>query len=131
MNIYKVEAFFEDFESSYSLIIGLFTDKKLAELVKNKWLDFFTQSKDLLNEPFDWNPKLDQWYNIDYELDWISSYDYNQLVFKYRDIRNFTTVDIDKVPLDKELIFDHFKNSEIENLMKEFDRDFKLNKLLK
>jgi hypothetical protein len=82
MDIYKVEAFFEDFESSYSLIIGLFTDKKLAELVKNKWLDFFTQSKDLLS-------------------------------------------------LDKELIFDHFKNSEIENLMKEFDRDFKLNKLLK
>jgi hypothetical protein len=53
MNIYKVEAFFEDFESSYSLIIGLFTDEKNAEVIKYKWLNFFKEKEELFNKPED------------------------------------------------------------------------------
>ncbi len=92
MNIYKVEAFFEDFESSYSLIIGLFTDEKNAEVIKYKWLNFFKGKEELFNKPEDWNPKSDQWWCDDEsEFDWFCSYDYQTLISKYRYIKNFST----------------------------------------
>jgi len=130
MNIYKVEANFDDSESSYSLTIGLFDCEKRAEIIKDKWLSFFKQQKELFFKPKNWNPKLDKWfYNGDF--DWVDSFEYYNLKSKYRPIMNFTTIDIHKKSINKESIIDSFKHYQnITDKMKEFDRDWKLKQII-
>jgi hypothetical protein len=65
MKIYKVYAVFEDFESTNFIDIGAFTDKSIAESTKEKWEHFFKISEDLFKEPEGWDPKSDEWYDID------------------------------------------------------------------
>jgi hypothetical protein len=42
--IYMVRSYFEDYESSIWKIIGLFTDKNIADETAKKWEDFYEEN---------------------------------------------------------------------------------------
>ena len=46
--IYLVRSYFEDYDSSNWQIIGLFTDKKIADDTATKWKDFYEQKRNFL-----------------------------------------------------------------------------------
>ena len=52
-----VRSYFEDFDSSSWKIIGLFTDKKVADETAKKWEDFYEEKTyTIFNQPKDWKP---------------------------------------------------------------------------
>lgn len=51
MKIYKIDALFEDYESTWIITIGTFNDLELANTIKDKWERFFKESQSLLMQP--------------------------------------------------------------------------------
>jgi len=134
MNIYKVEALFEDFESTWTIPIGAFTDKELANSIKAKWEKFFKESESLFDEPKDWNFNNDDWFDEhdnEYPFGWRDSYQYNMLISKYNLIHKFSRIEIEEMNLNVECFIDGFSNyNDITKLLIEFDRDFKLESII-
>jgi hypothetical protein len=137
--IYKLEAAFEDFESIWYKTIGIFADKGVADDTKEKWEKFFQMNSSLLDEPEGWVPELDEWYDPDIydkvggsveDFSWGDSHAYYSLLSKYESIRNFYKITIEELYIDSELFIDKFEAPMID-LMIQFDRDWKLKKIMK
>lgn len=131
--VYIVEAHFEDFESSWWLVVGLFNNKLLAEECSNKWSNFFESNQKIFDQPEDFKPKSYKDWGSDMEESWEESEDFYSLISKYDDIRKFTEVTINEFNLNQDSFVDRYKNynkpQPLINLMKQWDRDYKINQL--
>ena len=138
--IWKVEIMYSDYESSQIITIGLFTDEDKAEEVGKKWETFHNTYTKLLDVPPDgWDPTCDEWYSYynDLEFEWKDSHQYQVLSDKYEKIEEFDEVIITEFELDKDMFYSQINDSSIratepfKQIVKEFERDYKLNNLLK
>jgi len=135
MKIYRVVALFEDFESTWTIPIGVFNDKDLAYSIKDKWDKFFKESQSLLDEPDNWDPDKDLWSEEGYDeydgFSWKDSYQYNLLISKYSHVREFSSIEIEEMDLNVDCFIDGFKHHDaMSKLIIEFDRDFKLGSII-
>lgn len=131
--IYKVQATFEDFEFTTSITIGVYNDEKLAKDTVDKWKHFFSSQKSIFQEPPNWNPKDDDWYDEDdnFSTEWKESAQYHSLLSKYDHLRSFSSISITEYELNTELFIDSFKHYDsMGKLMKEFNREWNLNKII-
>ena len=139
--IWKVEVMYSDYESSQLLTIGLFTDKVVAEEVARKWEVFHTTYSKILEVPDNWDPTSDEWYDYsnsgEYTFEWEDSHQYQVLSMKYDKVKEFDEVIITEFELDKDMFYSQINDSSIratepfKQIVKEFERDYKLNNLLK
>ena len=128
-----VRSYFEDFESSKWQIIGLFTDKKVADEVAKKWEDFYEEKRySIFNEPKDWKPTAE---DLDYDADctWQDSYEYSDRCGKYADILDFKEIEVEEFDLNKDMSLSNnpFTNEHLLSLMTSWDRNHKLEKIIK
>ena len=138
--IWKVEVMYSDYESSQILTIGLFTDESKAEEVARKWEVFHTTYSKLLEVPDNWDPTSDEWYSSnsdEYTFEWEDSHQYQILSMKYDKVKEFDEVIITEFELDKDMFSSQINDLSIratepfKQIVKEFERDYKLNNLLK
>jgi hypothetical protein len=130
--IYMVRSYFEDYESSRWQIIGLFTDKNIADETARKWEDFYEEKKySLFNQPKDWKPTDDDL--IFSEGEWKESYEYSNRVAEYGDIMDFREVEVEEFDLNKDISLNKspFVNESLLSLMTQWDRNHKLEKIIK
>ena len=129
-----VRSYFEDFESSSWKIIGLFTDKKVAEETAKKWEDFYEEKTyTIFNEPKGWKPTAED-LTYDEDCSWKESEEYSKRSYQYGDILNFKEIDIEGFELNKDislLLNDPYINEHILSLMTQWDRNHKLEKIIK
>ena len=132
-SIYIVQSWFEDYESTSWRIVGTFTERKLAEEIAKKWEDFYEEKKSIFNEPKDWVPS-----DLDEDDDgWLESTEYNRRVSKYSDIMNFREIIIDVYDMNKDRTLDEpkegypFISDDLRSLMTQWDRNYKLEKIIK
>jgi hypothetical protein len=118
--VYIVEASFGTYDGFYTTIIGIYTDEKVANVEKDKWLKFYTTKKE---EIFTQNPKDDEDDNMEYY----------EMLSKYDDIAEFQSIRVDAFNLNKH---DYANRNDISRspdlilLMKQWDRDYKINDLI-
>jgi len=113
--VYIVEAFYEDKEGSSWLQIGLFTDKSVAESIKKKWENFHSMYKDILKEP----ENYDEYYKFKH---------------KYEKFIEFDSIRIEEFNLDEDKFckqVSYISSEDFTTLAKEYERDWKLNEILK
>jgi len=130
--IYMVRSYFEDYESSRWQIIGLFTDKNIADEVAKKWNDFYEEKKySIFNEPKNWKPTEEDL--VFSEGNWKESYEYSNRVSEYRDIIQFKEIEVEEFDLNKDMSLkkDIFTNESLLSLMTQWDRNHKLEKIIK
>lgn len=129
-----VRSYFEDFESSSWKIIGLFTDKKVAEETAKKWEDFYEEKTyNIFNEPKSWKPTAED-LTYDKDCSWKESEEYSRKSYQYGDILNFKEIDIEGFELNKDislLLNDPYINEHLLSLMTQWDRNHKLEKIIK
>ena len=138
--IWKVEIMYSDYECSQILTIGLFTDESKAEEVARKWELFHTTYSKLLEVPDNWDPTSDEWYDYsnsdEYTFEWEDSHQYQVLSMKYDKVKEFDEVIITEFELDKDMFYSQINDSSIratepfKQIVKEFERDYKLNSIL-
>ena len=138
--VYIVEVFYSDYEGSSWIQVGIFTDKSVAESIKEKWEDFHNKNADLLKEPDDWDPTKDEWYE-DYSnhdshhvFEWSQSREYYSLAAKFEKIGEFDYVRVEEFDLNVDGFYNqmkHISNDVFLDMIKEHDRDWKLNNILK
>jgi hypothetical protein len=126
-----VRSYFEDYESSRWQIIGLFTDKNIADETARKWEDFYEEKNySLFNQPKDWKPTDDDL--IFSEGEWKESYEYSNLVTQYRDILDFKEIEVEEFDLNKDMSLNKntFTSESLLSLMTQWNRDYKLQKIV-
>lgn len=138
--VYIVEVFYSDYEGSTWIQVGIFTDKSVAESIKEKWEDFHNNNAYLLKEPDDWDPTKDEWYE-DYSnhdshhvFEWSQSREYYSLAAKFEKIGEFDYVRVEEFDLNVDGFYNqmkHISNDVFLDMIKEHDRDWKLNNILK
>ncbi len=136
--IWQVEIMYSDFEGSQLITIGLFTDEDKANEIAEKWRTFHSTYSTILDEPDNWDPKSDQWFDhYDDEFIWKESYQYQTLLNKYDKIKDFDEVIVTEMELNKDIFLNQcliddeaFRLTEdFKRIVKEFDRDYKINSL--
>jgi hypothetical protein len=126
--IYLTQAHFSDFGGYWSILIGIFTEIELAEKFKNKWDKFFKEKQSLFNKPDDWKPsEKDQEYDI---VEWEESEGYMILSIEYGEIKKFESIEIEEYELNKDLFREHKHRKTIEDLLLQWDRDYKINDII-
>ena len=129
-----VRSYFEDFESSSWKIIGLFTDKKVAEETAKKWEDFYEEKTySIFNEPKGWKPTPED-LSYDDDCDWVNSEEYSRRSYQYGEILNFKEIDVEEFDLNKDislLLNDPYINEHLLSLMTQWDRNHKIEKIIK
>lgn len=129
-----VRSYFEDFESSSWKIIGLFTDKKVADETAKKWEDFYEEKTyTIFNEPKGWKPTAED-LTYDEDCSWKESEEYSKRSYQYGDILNFKEIDIEVFELNKDislLLNEPYINEHLLSLMTQWDRNHKLEKIIK
>ena len=131
-----VRSYFEDFESSRWQIIGLYTDKNIADETAKKWKDFYEEKKySIFNEPKDWKPTTE---DLEYrgkwsEGTWIESYEYSNRCSEYGEIVDFREIEVEEFDLNKDMSLNknQFTNEGLLSLMTQWDRNHKLEKIIK
>jgi hypothetical protein len=126
-----VRSYFEDYESSRWQIIGLFTDKNIADEVAKKWNDFYEEKKySIFNEPKNWKPTEEDL--VFSEGNWKESYEYSNRVSEYGDIIQFKEIEVEEFDLNKDMSLkkDIFTNESLLSLMTQWDRNHKLEKII-
>lgn len=126
--VYFVQAYFSDFESSWTIKIGLFTDKKVAERHKDKWDKFFKEKQSIFDKPDGWEPVED-----DYDDEWVESRDYFKLKMKYGEIKHFEDIQIEELELNKDVFLSErnpIRTKHMEDLSIQWHRDYKLNEII-
>jgi len=126
-----VRSYFEDYDSSRWQIIGLFTDKKVADEIAKKWEDFYEEKKySVFNEPKGWKPTED---DLEYsEGTWEESQEYSSRVAKYNDIIDFREIEVEEFDLNKDMSLNNsFIGEHLLSLMTSWDRNHKLEKIIK
>ena len=134
-SIYIVQSWFEDYESTSWRIVGTFTEKKLAEDIAKKWEDFYEEKKySIFNEPKDWIPSES---DLEYDDEWLESEEYRRRTARYSDIMNFREITIDEYDMNKDRTLDEpkegypFISDDLRSLMTQWDRNYKLEKIIK
>jgi hypothetical protein len=134
-SIYIVQSWFEDYESTSWKIIGTFTEKKLAEDIAKKWKDFYEEKKySIFNEPKDWVPTES---DLEYGDGWLESEEYSRRSSKYSDILSFREITIDEYDMNKDRTLDEpkegypFMSDDLRSLMTQWNRNYKLEKIIK
>ena len=127
-----VRSYFEDYESSSWKIIGLFTDKSIAEETAKKWEDFYEEKKySLFNEPKGWKPTSE---DLEYsEGTWQESYEYSDRHAKYAEVLNFKEIEVEEFDLNKDMSLNResYITESMLSLMTQWDRNHKLEKIIK
>lgn len=129
-----VRSYFEDYDSSSWKIIGLFTDKKVAEETAKKWEDFYEEKTySIFNEPKGWKPTPED-LSYDEDCDWVNSEEYSRRSYQYGEILNFKEIDVEEFELNKDIsltLNDPYINEHLLSLMTQWDRNHKLEKIIK
>jgi hypothetical protein len=131
--IHMVRSYFEDYESSSWKIIGLFTDKEVAEETAKKWEDFYEEKRySIFNEPKDWKPSKED-LSYDEDCVWQESIEYSDRVSKYGDIMEFKEIEVEEFDLNKDMSLNNnpFTTEYLLSLMTQWDRNKKLEKIIK
>ena len=126
-----VRSYFEDYESSRWQIIGLYTDKKVAEETAKKWESFYEEKKySVFNKPKDWKPTGD---DLEFsEGEWEESLEYSNRVAEYGDLVDFREIEIEEYDLNKDMSLNkNFISEGLLSLMTQWDRNHKLEKIIK
>jgi hypothetical protein len=131
MYIYNVVANFYDGESVSFVTIGSFTDTNLALLYKEKWEEFFLNS-DLLSQPDNWDPLKDNWTKDDSNPCWADSKEFSEKFMRYELLSQFVKVEIFNLEANSEVFIENISgmcNQSMSVLIKQFDRDWKINQI--
>ena len=136
--IYIVQSFFEDFDTLSSKILGVFNDQSRANEIAEKWTSFYEIKKiSIFEEPKDWEPSEEDKENLgfenepDIELEWMDSIEYSIRASQYRDILYFKEITIDEFELNHDMsLNDSFINDDLMSLMVQWNRNFKLEKII-
>lgn len=127
-----VRSYFEDYESSRWQIIGLYTDKNIADETAKKWEDFYEEKKySIFNKPKDWKPTED---DLEFsEGTWEESYEYSNRCSEYGDIVDFREIEVEEFDLNKDMSLNKnpFTSEGLLSLMTQWDRNHKLEKIIK
>lgn len=125
--VYFAQAYFSDYESSWTIMIGLFTNKEVAEKHKNKWDKFFEEKQSIFDKPEEWKPG-----ELDWDDDWEDSDDYFKLKMKYEEIKHFEDIQIEELELNKDIFKESvpIRTEPMEDLLLQWDRDYKLNEII-
>lgn len=125
-----VRSYFEDYESSRWQIIGLWTDKNIADETAKKWKDFYEEKKySIFNEPKNWKPTEEDL--VFSEGNWEESIEYSNRVAEYRDVIQFMGIEVEDFDLNKDMsLKDNFTNESLLSLMTQWDRNHKLEKII-
>ena len=130
--IYLVRSYFEDYDSSNWQIIGLFTDKKIADDTAKKWKDFYEQKRySVFNEPKGWKPSEE---DLSYDIDcsWQESIEYSKRTEQYSEILIFKDIEVEEYDLNKDMLLNSpWLNEYMLSLMTQWDRNHKLEKIIK
>ena len=130
--VYMVRSYFEDYESSRWQIIGLYTDKKVADEIAKKWEDFYEEKKySVFNEPKGWKPTSE---DLEYDEDctWQESQEYSNRCARYGDILDFKEIEVEEFDLNKDMSLNNtFIGEHLMSLMTSWDRNHKLEKIIK
>lgn len=134
--VYTVDVFYSDYEGSSSIQVGIFTDKLVAESIKEKWEFFHTMYDHILNEPDNWDPTKDEWYEHypNQDMEWKESNEFYKLKAKYEKFEEFDEVRIEEFDLNVDGFYNQMKtmaNDNFMTLVKEYERDWKLKEILK
>lgn len=126
-----VRSYFEDYESSRWQIIGLWTDKNIADETAKKWKDFYEEKKySIFNEPKNWKPTEEDL--VFSEGNWKESIEYSNRSAEYRDVIQFMEIEVEEFDLNKDMsLKDTFTNESLLSLMTQWDRNNKLEKIIK
>lgn len=129
-SIYIVRSHFENYDSTSWKIIGLFTDKKIAEEIAKKWEDFYEEKMyNIFNEPKDWKPTSE---DLQYGGEWYESEEYSQRTARYSEVMDFREIVIEEFELNKDRsLEDPSVNEYLLSLMTQWDRNHKLEKIIK
>ena len=127
-----VRSYFEDYESSRWQIIGLYTDKNIADETAKKWEDFYEEKQySIFNEPKGWKP-TDEDLSYDEDCTWQESHEYSIRVAKYNDIMDFKEIEVEEFDLNKDMSLNNSHiNENLLSLMTQWDRNHKLEKIIK
>ena len=108
----------------------MFIDKKLAEEIAKKWKDFYEEKMyNIFNEPKDWKPRVE---DLQYGSEWQDSVEYSQRIVRYAEIMDFREIVIEEFELDKDRsLEDPYVNEHLLSLMTQWDRNHKLEKIIK
>lgn len=121
-----VRSYYEDYDSSSWKIIGLFTNKDQAEEIAKKWKEFYLEKRKLFNEPKDWVDPDDP------NETWSDSDEYMRRTVKYSDVYNFKDIEVEEFDFNKEMILGYPEtNDDMRSLMTQWDREYKLEKIIK
>ena len=127
-----VRSYFEDYESSRWQIIGLYTDKNIADETAKKWEDFYEEKKySIFNEPKDWKPTED---DLEFsEGDWQESQEYSSRYAEYSHILDFREIEVEEFDLNKDMSLNknQFTSEGLLSLMTQWERNHKLEKIIK
>ena len=127
-----VRSYFEDYESSRWQIIGLYTDKNIADETAKKWKDFYEEKKySIFNEPKGWKPTED---DLEFsEGDWQESQEYSSRHAEYIDILDFREIEVEEFDLNKDMSLNKnpFTSEGLLSLMTQWERNHKLEKIIK
>jgi len=129
-SIYIVRSHFENYDSTSWKIIGLFTNKKIAEEIAKKWEDFYEEKMyNIFNEPKDWKPTSE---DLQYGGEWYESEEYSQRTARYSEVMDFREIVIEEFELNKDRsLEDTSVNEYLLSLMTQWDRNHKLEKIIK
>jgi len=129
--IYIVQSFFEDFDTLSSKILGVFNDQSRANEVAEKWTSFYEIKKiSIFEEPKDWEPTEED-LEFDENVEWIDSTEYSTRVLQYREILYFKEIVVDEFELNHDMsLNDSFINDDLMSLMVQWNRNFKLEKII-
>ncbi len=127
--IFSVYAIFDDGDSVSWIIIGRFTKKSVANKMKKKWQTFFELHSSILNQPENWTPESDEWYDNTEDFNWDDSKLFSETFEKHGYIECFKEIYIDEVIMDKDIFIESSGFPHLAELAVKFDRDYKLNKI--
>lgn len=146
--IWQVTADFEDWETTWFITIGYFTDKDQAEKIRDKWDGIFSEVLELFDEPEDWDPRQDKYYQHPYyvkgdpewglpetsTLYWSDSKQYEELLEKYEFVKNLKGLQIEEYVLNQDIFLNipdltGDMRKPLKDLLTSLERDWKLKQL--
>ncbi len=130
-NVYIVEANFEDFESSWWVVVGIFNNKELAHSHLDKWKSFFEKNQNIFDRPKDFQPKSYTDYGVDDLEEWEESEEFYKLISNYDDIRRYSEMSIREFEVNKDYFIENnkCKSEPMTNILKQWDRDHKIKQI--
>lgn len=125
--IYIVKAFFERYDYFEEHIIGVFTNEEKANEITQKWDNFYKHYKSIFDIPKNWHSDKGE--------EWKDSGEYYKRVGKYRQIYDFKSIEVHFFDKNKDIFVKSKQLTENPNdelsLMIQWDRDYKLDKIIK